>query len=307
MSVPPGNLLLFGGTASSTLAGEVARALNAELGACSVTRFPDGETSIRLLQPVRDRDVCLIQSTAPPVNDHLVELLAFTDACRRAGAGRITAVVPYFGYSRSDRDHGHREPITASMVATLLESVGVARVVTVDLHTPQIAGFFRMPVEALSALPVLCEVIAPRLPPDAAVVAPDAGRVPLATLYAARLQRPLVVLHKRRESGTLTRVTHVVGEVEGRTCLLVDDIISTGGTLVESVAALSAAGATGFLAVATHGLLLGDAVDRMRRAGIGEVVITDTVAHPAPPPGVRVASVAALLADAVRGPVRSWS
>lgn len=293
------DFVLFGGTSSARLAEAVARELQRELGACSITRFPDGETSIRLSEPVRGREAVVIASTSPPVNDHLVELLAFVDACRRAGAAKITAVIPYFGYARSDRDHGHREPITASMVASVLECVGVQRVVTLDLHTPQIEGFFKIPVDALTALAPLAEEVRAELPADAVVVAPDAGRVTLATKYAERLGLPLAILHKQRLSGTATRVRSMVGDVRDRTCLVVDDMISTGGTLIEGAAALREEGAVGFVAAATHALLLSDAPARLADAGFSRLVVTDTVAHPVYERGISVVSVAPLLARAI--------
>lgn len=295
--------ILFSGTANRPLAEALARELGVPLGACAVAAFPDGEISVVLEEPVQRRDVVLVQPTSPPVNDHLMELLAFTDACRRAGAGRITAVVPYFGYARQDRRAELREPITARMVATLLETVGIDHLVTVDLHTPQMQGFFRIPVDALSAVEVLCAELDAMLPPDAVVVSPDAGRVALATQYASALGRSLAVLHKDRVSGSETRVTQLVGEVDGRECLLIDDMISTGGTLVKSAAALRDAGATRLVACATHGLLLSNAMERLRGAGFDAVVVTDTVRVAGGEARPRVVSVAPLLGRAVRAAV----
>jgi ribose-phosphate pyrophosphokinase len=295
-------LTLLAGTANAALARSVAGELGCGLGGAEVERFPDGELTVRLTESVRRREVFVVQPTSPPVNDHLVELLAFADACRRSAAARIVAVVPYYGYARSDKRHGRREPITASLVAALLEAAGVDQVLTVDLHTTQIEGFFRIPVDSLSAVPVLCGTLHERMPEGAVVVSPDAGRVALATEYAQALDVPLVVLHKRRESGTETRVTHIVGDVRDRACIVVDDMISTGGTIVESVTALRRAGARpGFTVAATHGLLLKDARARMAAAGVEQVVVTDTVpVDAAGGAGVRVVSVASVLADAIR-------
>jgi ribose-phosphate pyrophosphokinase len=294
--------VLFTGSAHPGLAGAVARAAGCGLGLCTVERYPDGEVSVVVGQPVRRRDVYLLQSTSPPVNEHLVELLALADACRRGAAARITAVVPYFGYSRADKRHGRREPITAGMVADLFQAVGIAHVVTVDPHTPQLEGFFRIPVDSLTALPLLCEALRSRLAPDAVVVSPDAGRVRMATEYAARLDRPLVVLHKRRRSGTQTAVTHLVGDVRGRACLVIDDMIATGGTMAETIEALLEAGARAEIVVAaTHGLLLPGARDKLSHAAVREIVVTDTVrveAEVRPPP--TVVSVAPLLAGAIQ-------
>jgi ribose-phosphate pyrophosphokinase len=293
---------IFAGTANPGLAANVARELGVRLGASSVERFPDGELSVRLDEPVRGREVFVVQPTSPPVNDHLVELLAFADACRRASASRVTAVVPYFGYARADKRDGRREAITASMVADLMQAVGINHVVTVDVHTPQIEGFFRAPVDVLSAVGVLCDVLRGRLPEGAVVVSPDAGRVRMAAEYAHRLGAPVVVLNKRRESGTETKVTHVVGDVRDRPCLVVDDMVSTGGTIAEGVGALVAAGARPEVTVAaTHGLLVDGARDKLERAGVRALFVTDTVPTTQEGwPRLQVVSVAPLVAAAIR-------
>ena len=297
-----GGFTIFAGTANAGLAEAVARELGVRLGACAIERFPDGETSVRLDEPVRGREVFVVQPTSPPVNDHLVELLAFADACRRASASRVTAIVPYFGYARSDKRGGKRVPVTASMVAGLMEAAGVAHAVTVDVHTPQIEGFFRVPVDSLTAVPALADALRERLPEETVVVSPDAGRVRMATEFAHRLKTSVVVLHKRRESGTETRVTHLVGDVRGRACLIVDDMISTGGTMVKSIEALLDAGARPEITVAaTHGLLLAGARENLDREGVREVFVTDTVrATDEGWPKLRVVSVAPLLAGAIR-------
>ena len=292
---------ILAGTANPALAAAIARDLGVQVGACVIDRFPDGEVAVRLLEPVRRKEVFLVQPTSPPVNDHLVELLALADACRRAAAARITAIVPYFGYGRADKRHGRREPITGRMVADVLEAVGIAHVVTVDLHTPQIEGFFFAPVDSLTAMPTLCRALRDRLPADVVVVSPDAGRVRLATLYAQRVGVPVVVLHKRRESGTETEVTHVVGDVAGRPCLIVDDIVSTGGTVAESIRALLAVGARPEIVVAaTHGVLLAGARDKLDQAGVREVWVTDTVpVDDKDWARVRVVSIAPVIAGAL--------
>jgi ribose-phosphate pyrophosphokinase len=293
---------LFTGTAHPALAESVARELNVPLAASLVERFPDGEVSVRIGASVRGKDVFLIQPTSPPVDPHLVELLAFVDACRRGAAARVTAIVPYFGYARADKRVGRREPIMGRVVADVLETVGVDHLVTVDLHTPQLEGFFHIPVDALTAVPVLGAALAPLVPDEVVVVAPDAGRVALATAYANRLGAPVAVLHKRRESGAETRVTHVVGDVQDRPCLIVDDIIATGGTLVEGVAAVLAAGARPEITVAaTHGLFVADARERLNHPAIRQILVTDTVpVDVGDRPRVRVVSVAPLLAAAIR-------
>ena len=297
-----GDFVIFAGTANEGLAAGIARELGVNLGSCVVERFPDGETNVRLDEPVRGREVFVVQPTSPPVNDHLMELLAFADACRRASAARVTAVVPYFGYARSDKRDGKRVPIAASMVADLLQSVGISHLVTVDVHTPQLEGFFRIPVDGLTAVPILVEALRGRLPEGAVVVSPDAGRVSMATEYANRLKTGVVVLHKRRESGTETRVTRVVGDVRGRPCLIVDDMISTGGTTAESVCALIEAGARPEITVAaTHGLLVEGAREHLAHGAVREVLVTDTVRREGEGwPDLRVVSVAPLIASAIR-------
>jgi ribose-phosphate pyrophosphokinase len=294
--------LLFAGTANPALTTAIAAALGVRPAACGVERFPDGEISVRLDEPVRGREVLLVQPTAPPVNDHLVELLAFADACRRSAAGRITAVVPYFGYARSDKRHGRREPIAASLIARLMQAAGIDHVVTIDLHADQIEGFFRIPVDSLTAVPTLCRALGDRLPPGVVVVSPDAGRVRMATDYAHRLGTDLIVLHKRRAGGAETEVTRIVGDVRGRACLIIDDMISTGGTIARAVEALLMAGALPEITVAaTHGLFVGEARAKLGHEAIRRVLVTDTVAAADRPwPPLEIVSVAPLLASAIR-------
>jgi len=293
---------IFAGTANPALAASIASELGVQLGACNIERFPDGEVAVRVLEPVRRKEVFLVQPTSPPVNDHLVELLALADACRRAGAARITAVMPYFGYARADKRQGCREPITARVIADLLEAVRIDHVVTVDLHAPQIEGFFHLPVDSLTAMPTICRALGDRLPSDAVVVSPDVGRTRLATQYAQCLGARLVVLYKQRKSGTETKVTHVIGDVSNRSCLIVDDIISTGGTLAESVTALLEAGARPEIIIsATHGLLLQGARDNLDHPAIREVLVTDTVpVREQNWPKLNVISIAPLIAGALQ-------
>ena len=270
---------LFAGSGNPDLAAAVAREVGVPLAASVVERFPDGETFVALEQPVRGHRVFILQPTGPPVNDNLVELLAFVDACRRAAATDIIAVVPYFGYARQDKRHGHREPVTASMVAFLLEAIGANHVVTVDLHAAQIEGFFHIPVDALTAVSALCDALRPVLPEELIVVSPDEGRVKMAGQYAQRLNSTVAVLHKRRETATKTRVTHVVGDVRGKACLIIDDMISTGGTISEAVEALLGAGARPDIVVAaTHGPLLEAAREKLSHESIRAVFVTDTIA-----------------------------
>lgn len=298
----PHELTLLAGTANPGLASSIARELGVPLGACVIERFPDGEVHACIEESVRGREVYVVQPTSPPVNDHLIELLIIADAARRASAAHITAIVPYFGYARADKRSGCREAITARMVADLMQHTGIDHVITLDLHTPQAEGFFRIPVDNLTAVALLCGAIRDALSDDLVVVAPDAGRVKMATAYAQCLGAPLVVLHKRRESGTHTVVTHLVGDVQDRSCVIVDDIISTGGTIAKSAAALLEAGAKpGVSVCATHGLLLDAAIERMRSAGVRTVFVTDTVpVRDDATDLVHVVSTAALFATAIR-------
>jgi len=295
------DFLVFSGTANAVLAAAVTAELGVRPGFRAITRFPDGETAVRLDESVRGREVFLIQPTSPPVNDHLMELLTFADACRRAAAARITAVVPYFGYARADKRHGQRQSITASLVAQLMQTAGVDQIVTLDLHAEQIEGFFHIPVDNLTAVPTFCQALRGRLPEGMVVVSPDTGRVAMATDYAHRLGSPVAVLHKRRTSGTETQVTHVVGDVRGRSCLIIDDMISTGGTIARAVEALLEAGARREIVVAaSHGLFVGEARAKLSHTAIRDVFVTDSVAADRSWPRLRVVSIAPLIAEAIR-------
>lgn len=293
---------IFAGTAHPALAQAIADRLGVALGHCTSGRFPDGEALLRLDESVRGHHVFIVQPTSPPVDQYLMELLIFADACRRAAASRITAVVPYFGYARADKRRGRREPITASLVAELMQGAGIDHVLTVDAHTDQLEGFFHIPMDDLTAVPELATRISAELPEDAVVVSPDGGRVPMAAAYARRLGTSVAVLYKRRMSGTETEVTHVVGDVRDRSCVIIDDMIATGGTLAGAIDALLAAGARpSFTIAATHGLLLQGAQDRLSGQPVSKILITDTLA---PPPAVwsplEVVSVADLLTTAIR-------
>jgi ribose-phosphate pyrophosphokinase len=290
------------GNANRTLAAKVADAAGVALSDALVERFPDGEVNVEIRASVRDKDVFIIQSTAPPVNDHLMELLATVDACRRASAARIFAVIPYFGYARSDKRHGRREPISARLVADLLQTAGTDHVITIDLHASQIEGFFRIPVDSLTAVSILCDSLKRRLPADTVVVSPDAGRLKMATDYAQNLNTSVVLLHKTRETGADTHVTHLVGDVRGRSCLVVDDMISTGGTMVETVERLVEMGARpGIVVAATHGVLLSGARAKLTAAPIGDIFVTDSIEQRLEGwPRLQVVSIAVPLADAIR-------
>jgi ribose-phosphate pyrophosphokinase len=298
----PHPFAIFAGTANPELTVAIAANLGVVPGACTIECFPDGETSIQLQESVRRKEVFLVQPLSPPANTHLVELLALADSCRRAAASRITAVVPYLGYARSDKRHGRREPIMGRMVADVLEAVGIHHVVTVELHAPQIEGFFKIPVDTLTAVPLLATYLKEDLSPGNVIVAPDAGALRMASEYAHRLNGTVAVLHKRRESGTGTQVTHLVGDVVGKTCLLVDDMISTGGTLASAIEALLKAGARPeFTIAATHGLLLAGARQKITHEAVKKVLITDTVGGaPTDWPRLQVISIAPVIAGALK-------
>lgn len=297
------DLAIISGTANPDLARAIAERLHVSPTSATAAQFPDGETSVELLEPVRGKSVFIVQPTGPPVNDHLIELLAFADACRRASAAHVCAVIPYFGYARSDKRHGRREPITASMVARLIQAVGVEHVIAIDLHASQIEGFFQIPVDCLSAVEVMCDTLRPHLEPDTVVVSPDVGRLRMATEYAERLHVPVVVLHKLRESGGETHVMRVVGDVRDHPCLIVDDMISTGGTLADGTRALLDAGARSPIFIAaTHGLLLPGSKAKLAIPAVAHVFVTDTV-RPAESAWaeLQVVSVASLVAQAIAG------
>lgn len=296
------NIILFAGRANPGLAKAIAQDLNIPLGNCTAQQFPDGEVTVQLQESVRQKSVFIVQSTSPPVNDHLMELLAFADACRRAAARQITAIIPYFGYARADKRHGCHEPITASMVAEIMQTVGIDRVITLDLHAPQIEGFFRIPVDSLSAVSILGETLRDRLPADVVVVSPDTGRVSMATDYAQILDTSVVVVHKQRQSGTQTQVTRIVGEVRDRPCLIIDDMISTGGTIAKTVDALLDAGARPEMTVAvTHGLFIQDARQKLSHDSIQQILATDTISINAENwSQLQIVSVAPLIAQMIR-------
>ena len=293
---------IFSGTASRALAARVAHVLEQPLGACTVARFADGEVSVRLEEPVRGRDVFLIQSTCPPVDEHLIELLTMADACRRSSAARVTAIVPYFGYSRADKRSDCRTGIGASMVAEFLQSAGVDHVITVDLHASQIEGFFRIPVDCLTAVPAIANSMEKtEILQGTAVVSPDEGRLKMAVEYGRRLHAPVAVLHKERNSDQCD-ITHVIGDVRGRPCLIIDDMITTGTTISEAVSALLKAGARPHITVAaTHGVFAPGAFDKLTHTAIQSVIVTDSISPGrATVPHLHVISLAPLLAAAIR-------
>ncbi|HEX7120959.1 MAG TPA: ribose-phosphate diphosphokinase [Gemmatimonadaceae bacterium] len=295
---------LLTGSANRPLAEAIGRELGLSLGACTIGRFPDGEVMVRLEESIRGRQVVVVQPTSPPVDQHLMELLALTDACQRAAAARVIAVVPYFGYARSDRREGRRTPVMASLVADLMRTAGIGELVLLDVHASAVEGFFRGPVDAITAVPVLAAALKPRLPRDAVIVAPDLGATRLASRYAEHLQCAAAVCHKQRSGPDEVAVRRITGDVEGRPCLIVDDMITTGATIVESVRALGEAGALpGIMVAATHAVLAPGALAAIAASGVRELVVTDSIApREAPPDTLRceVVTVAPLLALAVR-------
>ena len=292
-------LLLFSGNSNRQLAQSIANYLGVSLGNCELGRFPDGEVRVKIHSDVRGADVFLIQSTCTPVNDHLMEVLIMADALRRASAARVTAVIPYFGYSRQDRKDEGRVPITAKLVADLLEAAGVSRVVTIDLHAAQIQGFFNIPVDHLYASRVFVKYARQLDLPDLTVASPDAGGMKMAWGYTKRLDAYLAVVEKRRVSGEEVEVGFVIGDVKDKNVVIVDDIISTGGSVAKAAALLKEKGAKKVLVMATHAVFCGRAVEKLRDAPLDEIVVTDTIPVTAPIERLRVLSVAELLGEAV--------
>ncbi len=291
-------LTILAGSANQPFAASVATALGAALCERSLRRFADGELHVDLAQSVRGADVFVVQPTSAPVDEHVMELLFLADACRRAGAARLTAVVPYFGYARQDRRASGREAIGAAVVAGLIEAVGYARVVTIDLHAPEIEGFFRIPVEHLSAARLLAGAI--RTTSDSVIVAPDLGAVKLAERYQRFLNVPVVVIHKTRVSGSDVSVRNIIGDVKDRAPIIVDDMITTGGTIEAAAKAVLAARCRPAITVAaTHALFVGPAASRLQQLPIRQLIGTDTVEPESEPAQFHVVSVASAVADAI--------
>lgn len=297
----PHAFVLIAGTAHPWLSARIAAELGVSIGTCRIERFPDGEVAAEIQQSVRGRDVFIVQPTSPPVNDHLVELLMVADACRRADAQRITALVSYFGYARSDKREGRRTPVAARAVADMMQSVGIDHVVTLDAHTPQLEGFFRIPIDNLSLAFALCDALQPRLTDDTVIVSPDLGGAKRATEFGERLGRPVAVCVKRRSEGGSVAVTQVIGDVQGRQCVIVDDMITTGDTIAEAARALRAHGARdGVIVAASHGVLVPGAPETLRGAGVSDVFLSDSVpVEPGGQPLVTRVSIAPLLADVI--------
>jgi ribose-phosphate pyrophosphokinase len=303
--VDQSTMAVFTGNANPVLAQDIARHLMQPLGRAVVGRFSDGEIQVEIMENVRGKDVYLVQSTCPPANEHLMELLVMADACKRASAGRITAVIPYLGYARQDRrQRAMRVPITAKLVADMIGCAGVNRVLTVDLHADQIQGFFGVPVDNVYASPVLLGEVWKQKYDNMIVVSPDVGGVVRARALARRLDNAdLAIIDKRRQRANESQVMNIIGDVRGRSCILVDDLVDTAGTLCQAAQALKNEGAERVIAYITHPVLSGKAVERVSASALDELVVTDTI-----PLGdearkcrrIRVLSVAELLAETMR-------
>jgi ribose-phosphate pyrophosphokinase len=292
---------VFAGRANATLAEEIVDYLGTDLGDCEITQFSDGELFAKYNENVRGVDVFIVQSTFPPA-ENLMELLILIDAALRASALRITAVLPYFGYARQDRKDQPRVPITAKLVANLITKAGADRILTMDLHAGQIQGFFDIPVDHLFASPVLIDYFKSLNAEDVTVVAPDIGSVLMARAFAKRLKAPFALIDKRRPKPNVSEVMNVIGDVEGRNVIVIDDLIDTGGTIVNTVEALAAKGAKDIYVGCTHGVLSGPALERIDNAPIKEMAITNTVPLDGrgPVDKIKVLSVASLLGEAMR-------
>jgi len=272
-----GELKIFSGSAHPKLAAEIAEFLGVSLGQARLRRFPDSEVSFQIDENIRGTDVFILQPTSNPVDQHLMELMIMTDAFRRSSAARITAVIPYYGYARQDRKDKPRVPISAKLVANVLSASGVNRVLTMDLHKAQIQGFFDIPVDHLFAAPVIVDYLSRQQIEKLTIVAPDAGGAERARAYAKRLGGELAVIDKRRSEDGTAEVMNVIGEVDGRTCVIADDIIDTAGTIQKGAQALKAAGASRILACAIHGVLSGPAIERIEKSPIEKLIVTNTV------------------------------
>lgn len=271
------NLKIFSLNSNKKLAEEIAKCVGVELGKCSVSQFSDGEVQINIEESIRGCEVFLVQSTSAPVNEHLMELLIMIDALKRASAKNINVVIPYYGYARQDRKARSREPITSKLVANLLVTAGATRIVALDLHAPQIQGFFDIPIDHLVAVPILTQFFQSKNYDDIVVVSPDHGGVTRARKMADRLKAPIAIIDKRRPRPNVAEVMNIVGNVEGKTCILIDDIIDTAGTITLAAKALKDYGAKRIFACCTHPVLSGPAIERIQNSEIEQLVVTNTI------------------------------
>ncbi len=297
------DMKIFAGNSNKPLASAICAYLKMEVGKAQVGQFSDGEVSVEIEENVRGMDCFVIQSTCSPSNNHLMELLVIQDALRRSSARRVTSVIPYYGYARQDRKARPRMPITAKLVADLISTAGADRVLCVDLHAGQIQGFFNIPVDNLYAMPVLLQAIRMRVPGDVTIISPDAGGVERARSYAKRLGARLAIIDKRRERANVSEVMHIIGDVRESTCVIVDDMVDTAGTLTEAANALINAGAKSVYAALTHPVLSGPAIKRIEESPLREVIVTDTIPLRAEAEAcskLHVVSTAELLGEAIR-------
>jgi ribose-phosphate pyrophosphokinase len=294
---------IFCGTANEALTDEICHFLGLERGKATVTRFSDGEVYIQVMENVRGADVFVVQPTCFPVDEHLMELLLLVDALKRASARRITTVIPYYGYARQDRKDKPRVPVSSKLIADLLTTAGAHRALVVDLHAPQIQGFFNIPVDHLFASPVLVDYFKKMQLPNLTVVSPDAGGVERARFFAKKVDAALAIVDKRRTDMNVAEVMHVIGDVRGRTCLIIDDIIDTAGTLVKTADALMSAGASKVYACASHPVLSGPAIERISKSQLEQVIVTNTIpltGAAKSEPKIKVLSIAGLLGRAIQ-------
>lgn len=297
-----GSIKIFAGNSSKKLAQAICDQLELDLGKVEVGKFSDGETAVNIQESVRGCDVFIVQSTNTPVNDNLMELLLIIDACKRASAGRITAVIPYFGYARQDRKARARDPISAKLIADILQTAGANRVLTMDLHSSQLQGFFNIPVDNLMGMPVLAKYFKKvGVPDNLTIVSPDTGSVVRSRAMASRFDSPLAIIDKRRPRANVMEVMNVVGDVKGRTCLMLDDMIDTAGTICQGAQALVDNGAEKVIACCTHAVLSGPAIERLQNSPLSEIVVLDTIELPEEKRigKIKVVSIADIFAEAI--------
>lgn len=297
------DIKIFAGNSNKALAEEIAEKIGLPLGVATVGKFSDGESAVNIGEVVRGSDVFVVQSTCGPVNDNLIELLVMIDALKRASAGRITAVIPYFGYARQDRKAKARDPISAKLVANIITVAGADRVLTMDLHTPQLQGFFDIPVDHLLGVPVLAGYFAGKFDrfDDIVAVSPDVGSVTRTRKFAERLDIPIAIIDKRRPKANVSEIMNVVGDIVNKRVVLIDDLLDTGGTIVNAANALTDMGASEVYACATHGVFSGNAFEKIEKSSLKEVVILNTIPLPQnrPVQKIKSLSVAAIFAEAI--------
>ncbi len=301
MNTSGSEVKIFSGNANKTLAKEIAKAIGVPLGNAEVSTFSDGEIAVNITETVRGTDVFVVQPTCPPVNDHLMELLILIDAFKRASAGRITAVLPYYGYARQDRKAKARDPITAKLVADLLTTAGADRILTMDLHAAQIQGYFNIPVDHLLGVPILAQYFQQKAIQDLVVVSPDLGSVTRARNFANHLDAPIAIIDKRRPKANVSEIMNIIGEVEGKNVILIDDMIDTAGTIAQAANALKEFGAKEVYACCTHPVLSGPAIERIQNSAIKELIITNTIPLPEEKmiDKIQVMSVAPVFGEAI--------